>query len=176
MLLRCRPTIVACTLLVSSALCETIDEYQVKARFVSSFANFVEWPPEAFGNPHGPFIICVLGRNPFGGTLASLVAGQAVGEHPVVLREIADVAKATGCHIVFVSSSERLRLRSILTSLGQPGVFSIGDTRDFIAEGGVANLRLDRENRVRIDISAGAAKERRLQVSSRLLQLATVLK
>jgi len=162
-------------LFTSKAVGQAIDEYQVKAGFVSSFARFVEWPPEAFKSPHEPFAICVLGQNPFGQTLSGLVAGKALGEHALELREISDVRAAGGCHILFISSSERLRFRSILASLEAQSVFSIGDTNDFIAEGGVANLRVE-NGRVRIEINARAAKEKNLRISSRLMSLVKVVK
>jgi pyrimidine deaminase RibD-like protein len=54
-------------------------------------------------------------------------------------------------------------------------VFSIGDTNDFIAEGGVANLRVE-NGRVRIEINARAAKEKNLRISSRLMSLVKVVK
>jgi len=44
-------------------------EYQVKAAFLYSFAKFVQWPDDAFGKPEGPFVVGVLGDDPFGAVL-----------------------------------------------------------------------------------------------------------
>jgi len=84
---------------------------------------------------------------------------------------VADTREATGCHILFISSSERLRFRSILDSLKNSSVLPIGDASEFIAEGGVINLRVE-DGKVRIQIDARAAKEKSLRISSRLLDLA----
>jgi hypothetical protein len=175
MLSRFTPGIVAGLLLISTAGGQTIDQYEVKAGFVTSFANFVEWPPEAFKSPHDPFVICVLGRNPFGATLAGLVAGKVVGNRALMLRELMDVREAEGCHILFISASEHLRFRAILSSLREQSIFSIGDTNDFVSEGGVANLRIE-NGRVRIEINVVAAKEKNLRISSRLMGLARIVK
>src|ERR1700733_6570688 len=43
---------------------ESIDEYRVKAAFLYNFAKFVEWP--AHTGADDTFVICVLGRSPFG--------------------------------------------------------------------------------------------------------------
>jgi hypothetical protein len=175
MLLQYTFGIAAGLLCISAAAGQSLDEYQVKAGFVSSFANFVEWPPEAFKGPHDPFAICILGRSPFGHSLEDLVAGKVVENRGFVVREISEVSQAGGCHILFITSSERLRFRAILAKLGDQSVFSIGDTNDFIAEGGVANLRIE-SGKVRIEINAEAAKEKNLRISSRLMQLAKIAK
>jgi hypothetical protein len=165
----------AAVLFISLAAGQTIDEYQVKAGFVANLAHFVEWPPEAFKNAHDPITICVLGRNPFGHVLTDLVEGKAVDDRYLVVRNIADVGGAAGCHILFIASSEHLRFRSILAKLKDRSILSIGDTNDFIGEGGVANLRIE-SGKVRIEINAEAGKEKNLRISSRLMQLAKIVR
>jgi len=167
--------LVLAVLLAASLGAQSMDEYYVKAGFVSSFASFVEWPPEAFKGPREPVSICVLGHNPFGPSLDTLVEGKTVDGRPLVVHQVPGVREAAGCHIVFISASEHLRLRSILKSLQEQSVFSVGDTGDFIAEGGIANLRIE-SGRVRIEINPDAAREQHLRVSARLLQLAKNVK
>ena len=87
------------------------DEYRVKAAFLYNFAKFVEWPPQAFKSPSDPIVIGVLGKNPFGDALADEVAGKTLGGRAFQVREVTDAQQASGCQIVFVSSSERKRLR-----------------------------------------------------------------
>jgi hypothetical protein len=148
-----------------------LDEYQVKAAFVSNFANFVEWPATAFHSPQDPFSICVLGHNPFGHALRSLAEGKSAGGHVLVVHEASDPAQALGCQIVFVSSSERLRFRAVVESLKATNALTVGDTADFINEGGMIALRLE-GGRIRMRINADAAKERNLRISAHLLSLA----
>ena len=175
MLSRLRFGVTFGVLFIAAAFGQKIDEYQLKAAFVCNFANFVEWPPDAFKSPADPLAICVLGHNPFGRSLEGLLEGKVAGGRALAVREISDVRQAGGCHILFVSSSERLRFRSILESLRTSSVFSVGDTNDFIADGGLVNLRLE-EGKVRIEINASVAKERNLRISSRLLSLARSVK
>jgi hypothetical protein len=159
-----------CFLFAAIAAGQIVDEYQVKAGFVSGFASFVEWPPETFKGAHQPIGICVLGRNPFSNFLKSMTVGKVVEARTLTVRQIAEVREAEGCQILFVSSSEHLRFRQILGSLRSQGVFTVGDTSDFIAEGGIVNLRLD-NGRVRIEINEDAAQDMHLRISSHLLQL-----
>ena len=163
--------IIAAILFATRAGGQTLDEYQVKAAFIVKFAAFVEWPPAAFKGPADPLTICVMGRNPFGHQLESMVEGKAVDGRAFALRSLTDARDAIACHILFISSSERLHFRSILDTLKNSSVLPVGDTDDFIAEGGVINLRLE-SGKVRIEIDARAAKTKNLRISSRLLDLA----
>src|SRR5216117_3696610 len=43
-----------------------VPEYQVKAVWLLNFARFVEWPATAFTRAHGPLVVGVLGKDPFG--------------------------------------------------------------------------------------------------------------
>src|SRR5580698_556341 len=47
-------------------------EYPLKAAFLYNFANYVEWPSAAFQSSTSPFIVGVLGPNPFGSMLDEL--------------------------------------------------------------------------------------------------------
>jgi hypothetical protein len=168
-------TIAAVLAASGTSLGQAIDEYRVKAGFVAAFTSFVEWPPESFTGPSEPYRICILGRNPFGKSLDELVETKIVAGRKLSVRSIAEVREREGCHILFISSSEHLRLKAILDTSGKEGVLTVGDTSDFIAEGGIVNLSLE-GGRVRMEINPDAAKERHLRISSRLLQLAKCVK
>jgi len=157
-------------LLAAPSLAASVDEYQVKAAFVVNFASFVEWPREAFPSAAAPVNLCILGRNPFGHTLEAIAEGKTALGRPLAVRELSDVRQIAGCHIVFVSSSERLRFRLILDSLRDSTIFTVGDASDFLAQGGVANLWLD-QGKVRVEISPDAARAHNLRISSRLMSL-----
>jgi hypothetical protein len=68
-----RIKIVAATLMVrfSAAAQTTMEmEYRIKANFLATFPNFIEWPENAFPSAKAPFLVCVAGAFPFGRSLA----------------------------------------------------------------------------------------------------------
>jgi len=76
--------------------------------------------------------------------------------------------------MLFFSREEDRRQAAILRSLrGQP-VLTVGETGDFLSDGGMIQLHLD-EDKVRFDINAGLADSSHLKISSRLLLLATTV-
>src|SRR6267142_1451932 len=63
----------------------TSPEYQVKAVFLFNFAQFVEWPPQSFEDPAAPFVIGVLGTDPFGSALEGAVRGEILNGRSFVI-------------------------------------------------------------------------------------------
>jgi hypothetical protein len=164
--------------IVLGALCvpglrAQVDEYQVKAFFLYNFARYVEWPPESFKGMNDPIVICILGKNPFGGALQQAVAGKAVDGRAFVVRQVSDVPPGSNCHILFINSSERKRFRSMAERLRGCAVLSVGETPGFTADGGVVNFKLE-NGKVRFEIDLEAAGRERLHISSKLLTLAQI--
>lgn len=146
------------------------EEYRVKGAFLLNFAKFVEWPPEAFQGPAEPIAICVLGANPFTPALAQAAGQVVVEKRSVAVRQIADPHQASQCQIVFVSASERKRARAVLEAVHGSSVLTVGESEGFIAGGGVIEFRVE-ESKVRMEISAAAAKLAGLRISAKLLSL-----
>jgi hypothetical protein len=161
-------------LLATGVQAQNIDEYQVKAAFLYNFAKFVEWPPQAFKGPSDPITICVLGRNPFNSSLDAAVSGKTIESRAFVIQQVSNTHQAGQCQILFVSSSERKRVQSILEDLKSSGILTVGETEDFAAEGGVVTFKLE-GGRVRLEINVNAAEQQRLRISSKLLSLAQIV-
>jgi hypothetical protein len=152
-----------------------VEEYRLKAAFVSSFAGFIAWPADALKNPGDAIVICVLGEDPFGSALDQAVSGKAVQDHKLIARRIADVRQASGCQILFIASSERRRLHGILKEVQASAILTVGDTDNFTSEGGMINLHVEGD-RIRILVNMDAAELGRLHISSKLLSLARIVR
>ena len=147
-------------------------EYEVKAAFLYNFARFVEWPAE--GVRAEPFVIAVLGHDPFGAVLDETVAGKTVAGRPIQVKRASRVDEVSGAHIVFVSSSENKDLATILKALDRPGVLTVGDMDGFAEQGGAINFTVQ-SRRVRFEINPSRAEQAHLKMSSQLLKLATLV-
>lgn len=163
-------------LLPALTLCAApVDEYQVKAAFIYNFARFVEWQPEIFRGEKDPIRICVLGHDPFGGSLSSTVEHKAVDGRLFAVGDVATPAEAAGCQVLFVSSSERKRIAAILSAIPTAGVLTIGEVEGFTHEGGIVNFKLE-NGKVRFEVNVEAAARARLRISSKVLELAELVK
>ncbi len=155
----------------AAAATETAAEYDVKAAFLYNFTKFVEWPSWAFHDDRSTVRLCVLGEDPFGGSLQELAEGEVAGRRVTVLRARA-LGAPTGCQILFVSRSERERLPLILREVRDAPVLTVGDMQGFLEQGGIVNFIVE-GSKVRFEISQEAAERAGIRISSRLLRLAT---
>jgi hypothetical protein len=154
---------------------QQLDEYHVKAAFLYNFAKFVDWPAEAFPTRDEPFAICVLGENPFGGSLDDVIAGRAITGRPVVVRHVSDARQTGGCQILFVTSSAGKRFVSSFAATKHSGVLTVGEKGNSSSEGLIINFTLE-GGKVRFEINLVAAADEKLRFSSRLLSLATMVR
>lgn len=149
-------------------------EYQVKAVFLLRFAQFVEWPRDAFDSSSTPLVIGVLGNDPFGDYLDEIVRGETVDGRPLVVRRFEDIEEGARSHVLFVSRSEAERLPQITRALGTKPVLLVGEADRFASQGGMIGFVMQ-NNRIRFSINPDAAKAARLTLSSKLLRSATIV-
>jgi hypothetical protein len=157
------------------AIGQTVDEYQLKAAYLYNLAKFVEWPAASFKSDKDPIVVCMLGQNRVADALEPALRGKAAGGRPFIIRPVSDAQQASGCQILFVSSSERSRWKSIHLEVSMDGVLTVGEADTFLAEGGIVNFKLD-DGKIRIQINVEAAAQKHLQISSKLLSLAEIVK
>jgi uncharacterized protein DUF4154 len=157
--------------LAASAQETPLSEYQLKAAFVYNFAKFVEWPADAFPSATSPFIVGVVGDNPFEGHLERAVQDKNINGHPLVVKQLKGVAEIKKCQILFISSSERKRLAEILRAARGASILTISELDHFLPAGGMIQFLME-DNKVRFAINDAAAKEAGLRISSKLLNLA----
>jgi hypothetical protein len=150
-------------------------EYQVKAVFLFNFAKYVDWPAAAFTNTSAPITIGVLGEDRFDDSLRRTVAGKTVNGRPFVIRHIAVNESPDGCHLLFISDSEKKRLGEILGKIKARPVLTVGESGQFLEAGGVINFVI-KEGRIRLEINLDAARQAGLQISSKLLNVADTVK
>jgi hypothetical protein len=161
--------------LASSARAQSVTEYQVKALFLFNFAKFVDWSSTDPATAATPIALCIMGENPFGDFLKQTIKGKTINGRELVIKHLMSGQSARGCQMVFISASERRRIRPILESLEGTGILTVGETGGFARLGGVINFILE-DNKVHFEINVDAAQRARLKISSKLLSLAKIVR
>ncbi len=156
------------------ALAGPVSEYQVKAVFLFNFSQFVSWPAAAFASADSPMVIGVLGDDPFGGQLDSVVAGEHAGGRRLLVRRYRDVSQVKDCQILFIGRSETGRLRAIVEALHGRSILTVSDIDGASRNGVMIELVLDGDH-VRMRINVGAARGGGLTLSSQLLEPAQIV-
>lgn len=150
-----------------------VPEYQVKAVFLFNFTLFVEWDSASFDSEQAPFVIGIVGENPFNSYLEDVVKGEKVNGHPVVVNQYKNIKEITTCHILFINKAEINYPGNNLLSLKGKNILTVSDSPDFLPQGGMLRF-YTKNNKVRFQINLDAAKAAKLDISSKLLRLAEI--
>jgi YfiR/HmsC-like len=153
---------------------DPLPEYPVKAAFLYHFVEFVEWP-RGSPLPATKVTIGVLGRDPFGDVLDKAILRKVVEGRTLTIRRFASVDALEACEILFISTSEMPRLPQILARLRGAAVLTVGEADRFARRGGMIGFVLE-DDRVRLEVNRAATEKAGLQVSSKLLAVARLVK
>jgi hypothetical protein len=166
-----RNAVIVLLLLAAPLGAQQAPEYDLKAAFLFNFAKFVEWPESAFPGNRAPLTICVYGEDPFGSTLNDVVQNERVGERALLIQRPDSLDDLGGCHVLFVSRSEKDRLGEVMSQIKGKPVLTVSDIDGFLRAGGVINFILEGK-KVRFLIDQEAAGRGDLKISSKLMRLA----
>lgn len=152
-----------------------VSEYQVKATFLVRFGKYITYPKEALDNSTSIFNLCVLGDDPFQEVLDVLVKDEMVKDRTIVVNYLRVLEKTDKCQTLFISQSEEKQLVHILAYVKQQPILTVSDMNNFVTRGGMIQFYM-LNNKVRFFIDPVTAGEAKLEVSSRLLQVAEVVR
>lgn len=146
----------------------------MKAVFLFNFTQFVEWPANAFDSPDAPFIIGVLGNDPFGDYLGETVKGEKMNEHPLSVRHFKDLREMQPCHLLYIAYSDPQKIKETLNALRGRKTLTVSDSENFARDGGMIRF-FNRDNKVKLQINLTPARAAELNISSKLLRVADVI-
>jgi hypothetical protein len=174
-LLGCVCLWLACVGLATAEDSPAAMEYQVKAAYLYNFTKFIDWPSNNFTSADAPIVIGIMGENPFGKTLDDLVKGEVVRGHPLIIKRLNPGEDWRGCQVLFISHFEKDQLASLLQQLKGNPVLTVSDSSGFAEQGGIINFVII-QGKVKLEINPDAATAAGLQISSKLLRLAHIVK
>ena len=150
-------------------------EYQLKAAFLYNFAKFVEWPDDNFADASAPMVFCILGEDPFGGSLEAVVHDKNINGRGIIVHRAEKLSGLEICHVLFVSESWRGGLGDIFNALAESDILTVGDRDRFAHDGGMINM-VRKRNKIRFQINQLAVTRTGLEMNYRLLTLAEIVK
>jgi hypothetical protein len=149
-------------------------EYFIKAAFLYNFIKFVDWPSESFKNDAAPINLCILGDDPFGEALGTIRNKRVKGRR-LLIKHVRRVEQIEGAHLLFISTSEKGRVKQILGSLRGAPVLTISEMEGFGQNGGIINF-ITVDNKIQFEINSEKAQQHKLKISSQLLKLARIVR
>ncbi len=163
-------TLIAAGGISTGAQAQSLGEDDAKAAFVLKLVNFVQWP----SNSTNDLVIGFIGADSTSDALQRQAAGKNVNGRKVVVRRLGLDGDLKACQVIFLGDSERKNTPSVLERVRGTSVLTVGEYEGFGQHGGIVNLMLN-DGRIRFEVNPHAAERAHLQISSRLLSLATIV-
>jgi hypothetical protein len=167
-------TVMVLAMICNSASAQASREYQIKSAFLFNFAEFTEWPPEAFETKDSPLIIGILGTDPFGGVLDETVRNETVRGHRLVVERYRKVEEIQTCHILYIGQSEASRLDHVLGAIKGKPILTVSDIEGAALRGAAIRF-LNEKNKIRLRVNLEAARTAGVTISSKLLRAAEIV-
>jgi len=176
-------------ILMAAGMCSAApvhSAYQVKAVFLTNFVRFVNWPETKLPEKKEPWIIGIVGEDPFGEALRivdrKIVKGCKLvvrrfkrGTGPPQSRFYPDLAQIGTCHVVFVARSEKPHLSHLLPMLESHAVLTVGEGDGFLESGGMIAFVGD-QTKGQFEVHLKNARKAHLDIQAQLLRLARNVK
>jgi hypothetical protein len=166
--------VVACALGAAPSVVrpDSAGPMQVEASCLVNFSRFMEWPSSAFQNSKAPFVIGIVGRNPFGLDLALVASRDSAEGRAIEVRKFGPGDDLHACQILFIGWPNQKLVMQILTSLNGSSVLTVSDADGFVNWGGMIEFSQQGE-RVRFAVNDEVVKHAGIKASSNLLKLAS---
>ena len=136
-----RATWLAATLLLGTAAWGQValSEWELKAALVFNFARYIEWPERAFSTGDSPLVMCVIGRDRFGGAFTALEGRKLQGRW-IKVRTGLTAEEGRNCHVAYLSEPTEHQVASVLRALGPQPVLTVSDAEGFVDAGGAIGI------------------------------------
>jgi len=146
---------------------------RVEAAFVYNFTQFVEWPADAFATKDAPFVVAIVGEDPFAGALDQAMAGKQANGHPIVVKHFASADRIESCQLLFVPAAQDAAVGAILANAANRPILTVGQTDAFMRGGGAIRLLVE-DGHMRFQLSPDAMDAAKLKASAKLMKLARI--
>ncbi|MFZ3264262.1 MAG: YfiR family protein [Terriglobales bacterium] len=145
------------------------DELAVKAALVFNLTKYVEWPQ---GN--NEVVIGFVGEGPMGEVLKKMLDGKTSESRPIHVLLSPSDQELERCYILYIADPSPRKIHAALDRVRDKSILTVGDTESFVREGGMISL-VTVGDLVQIQVRLEVARESRLKISSRLLNIVVLV-
>lgn len=147
----------------------------IKSAYVYNITKFITWPLNAFNFSVSPFIIGVLGDKSMNSPLVQTLREKKVAGRDWKVDFYQMPQEIRNCHLVVISGIDTKQAESVISFLKNKHILTVGNNiKNFCQSGGMINIVGTIPN-LGFEINKNAIKLAKLEISSELLELATII-
>ncbi len=173
---------------VSASAMAAVSADKVKVAYVYQLTKFVTWPnfsSESFNNSSSnastntskntsnkrSFRFCVLGDASINHLFFSLSRRTKTGV-PIVVETLKTLDDLSQCHILYFSKTSAFSFEAVFRRVSALPILTVSSVPNFIKRGGIIGFVVS-NNKVRLEINRESARQARIKLSAKLLEVAT---
>lgn len=147
-----RRTAIFSALMLFMFFSSVAQDNKLKASYIFSFAQYVEWPKEY---SKGAFVVGIIGNSNLEDNLRGFLAGRTINNQYAVVKKFSEIDDLSRCHILVVvgeASSfsgkimEKLKPYHTLVIAEREGMFRNGSGISFVEKSSRLSFDLNRKN------------------------------
>lgn len=158
--------VILCLVMLSDLYAVT--RYDIETAFIFKFIKFIEWP--ATENGHEIFNICFIGGSQLKASF-DILEGKSFDKYELNVIKIKNAEETEQCKILYIENKQT-DAEKILDFTSSKPILTVGSRKSFLEAGGIINF-MEIDNKIKFEINYRAAKSSKLQISSKLLRLAS---
>jgi hypothetical protein len=151
---------------------DPVQDVSLRSAFVYNFVKFTEWPALP---PGSPIVLCVAGDDAIASALRAIVAGRKVGGRGLEVSQPTAQSAWPSCQLLFLGETPARESSAGLAALKTLPVLTVSGAKGFAQTNGMFELYVE-SGRMRFAINVTTAERAGLQISSRLLELARIVR
>jgi hypothetical protein len=148
---------------------QELDERAIRVAYVFNLTKYVEWPRAS-----NELVVGFVGDGPMGEALEKMLAGKTSDSRLIRVVLSPNEEDLDRCDVIYVASASPKRVQETLDRLRNKSVLTVGDTESFPKSGGMIGL-VKVGQQVQMIVNLDAVQRARLKISSRVLNLATIV-
>ena len=145
------------------------DERAVRAAYVFNLTRYVSWP-----GVKKHLVIGVVDEGSMGPVLKQILENKVSDGREISIMIHPSEAELRDCNLVYFSDSSPAKVRSLLNRIGGDSILTVGESDQFARAGGMVSL-VRSGDQIEIEVNLNALRNRNLDMSSRLLNLAVIV-
>lgn len=154
-----------------------LEPYIAKAAMLEKIPRYINWPAESgMKNTSTPFVIGVIGKNPFGSILEkAFTRDRKINKKQVKIVYFSSPDEIKDCHLLFISAAEKKNLSKIFSIIQNKPVLTISDTTGFAQRGVHINF-VKSGQRLRFEINPIAVRQASLSIDPSFLAIGKIVR
>ncbi len=152
-------------------------EYKLMASYFEKFAQLTRWPDDSeLPDLSNPFIISIVGHNPFGKNLDKRYLDNKINNRKVIVKYISSLDKIPGSNLVFISKSMDKKVPNILSITRNKPILTVSEIKGFAKKGGHINFYYTDKDTLHFEINEPMVNKSGLRMHLLLIEVAKKVK